>query len=311
MNHNSSFKPSVKKKQERRIREEQKFLLHENSNFFLKEAYKTLRTNVNFALTDEERCKVITVTSSLRSEGKSITALNLSISFAQADKKVLVIDCDMRRPKVHRLLSVSSPFGLSNVLMDSSLLVGAILPVPEFGVDVLLAGDIPPNPSELLGSSRMENLLEHLKTVYDYIILDSPPVNMVTDAVVLAPLTSGILFVIRSKQTDKYALSYAMEQLEYAKVKVLGFVYNGAAMESVGSGYSGRTYKYGRYGGYGYRRYGYGRSYGYGRGYGYGYGGYGYGGYGYGYQGSGYNSGATGSNMPPSSNEIDSSDQQK
>ena len=137
------------------LRLEQKNLLTENSNFFIREAYKTLRTNVSFALTEAEGCKVIVVTSSMQGEGKSSTATNLAISYAMADSNVLIIDCDLRRPKLSRLLQLNAKAGLSNLLLKPELLPEVILSGPVEGLDVILAGDVPPNPSELLGSSRI------------------------------------------------------------------------------------------------------------------------------------------------------------
>lgn len=236
--------------------EERKYLLSAKDDFFLTEAYKTLRTNVMFSLTGEGACKVITVTSSLQSEGKSITACNLGLSFAAADKRVLIIDCDMRKPKIARLLQLNAPNGLSNVLMEPQLLNDSVLQYQETKMHVLLAGNIPPNPSELLGSKRMEKLLEELKRHYDYIILDSPPINMVTDAVILANQTDGVLFVVRAGHAERGGVMHAVDQLEYAHAKILGFVLNGVTVE--GGGYG----KYSRYGYGKYKRYGYGYGYG-------------------------------------------------
>ena len=240
------------------ILEERKYLLSVKDDFFLTEAYKTLRTNVVFSLTGEGACKVITITSSFQSEGKSITASNLALSFAASDKRVLLIDCDMRKPKLGRLLQLNAPNGLSNVLIEPKLLNTAVLQYPNSKLHVILAGNIPPNPSELLGSVRMEKLLEEMRKHYDYIILDSPPINIVTDAVVLSNLTDGVLFVVRAGHAERGNVLHALEQLEYAHAKVLGFVLNGTTSEGGG------------YGRYGYKRYGYKR-YGYGYGYGYGY----------------------------------------
>lgn len=241
-----------------RIQEERRCILTARSDFFIREAYKTLRTNVTFSLAGESPSKVVVVTSSLQSEGKSITALNLALSFAATDKRVLLIDCDLRRPKLSRLLDLSAPAGLSNLLLDPSLLDKSVL--RRYGsIDIILAGDIPPNPSELLGSARMEKLLEQLRAAYDYIILDTPPVNMVTDAVVLAPRSDGVLFVVRANQSERGAVIRAVDQLEYAQVKILGFVLNGVDLEKSSYGYG--KYRYKRYGRY--SRYGYGRDYGY------------------------------------------------
>lgn len=255
-----------------KIKEDRKYILTSKSGFFLREAYKSLRTNVNFSLADTDGCKVVLVTSAMQSEGKSLTALNLAISLAQTDQKVLIVDCDLRRPKLNRLLNMNALSGLSNLLMDSNRMDVTILTHESMGIDMILSGDIPPNPSELLASARMQRLIDALRQRYDYIIIDSPPVDMVIDAVVLSPLCDGVLFVVKADQSERGAIAYALEQLEYAKAKVLGFVFNGIGPETGGYG----KYRYGRYGygKYGYRRYGYGRyGYGYSRsGYGYGYG---------------------------------------
>lgn len=241
----------------RSIQEERKNLLSAESDFFVREAYKTLRTNVSFSLTGEEKCKVVMVTSAMQGEGKSTTAINLAVSYAMTDRKVLIVDCDLRRPKLARLLQMNSRVGLSNLIMNPELKKDAVLASKTPGLDVLLSGDIPPNPSELLGSPRMQRILAELREDYDFIILDSPPVNMVTDAVVLAPETDGVLVLVRANQTDRGAVIHAMEQLEYAKAKVLGFVLNDVNMEKTHYGY--KMYRYKRYARYG--RYGYGYGY--------------------------------------------------
>ena len=250
-----------------RIQEARRCILASKSDFFIREAYKTLRTNVTFSLAGEGKSRVVVVTSSLQSEGKSTTAVNLALSFAEAGKKVLLVDCDMRRPKLGRLLNLSAPAGLSNLLLDPSLLEKPI--IKEYStIDVLLSGDIPPNPSELLGSERMKKLLDQMREKYDCIILDTPPINMVTDAVVLAPQTDGVLFVVRANQSERGAVIHAVDQLEYTQAKLLGFVLNGIDLEKASYGYGKYRYrKYKKYGYYG-NRYGYGNGYGYGYGYG-------------------------------------------
>ena len=251
-----------------RMEVERQNILSENSGFFIRESYKALRTNVSFALADEEACKVLIVTSAMQSEGKSITAINLAISYAEMNHRVLLIDCDLRRPKLARLLSMKGNVGLSNLIIKPELLRKAVQDSGIPNLDVIFAGDVPPNPSELLGSSRMKKLIDNLRENYDYIILDTPPVNMVTDACVLVPESSGVLFVVRSGVSERGAAIHAVEQLEYSKAKILGFVLNEVKPEN--------DY-------YGYRKYSQYRRYGYSRGYGYSRHGYGYG-YGYGYQ---------------------------
>lgn len=228
------------------IRQERKNLINSQSDFYILEAYKSLRTNVMFSLTGKEGCKVILLTSSMQGEGKSTTAVNLAISFALDGKKVLLVDCDMRRPKLARLMGLRSNIGLSNILLRPELCGSALLPTAEKNMRVLLAGDIPPNPSELLGSPRMNELIDALKKQFDYIILDTPPVNVVTDAMVLCPLTDGVLFVVRSGIAERGSVMRAVDQIERTKTKLLGFILNGVEGKSRSYGH------YGKYGGYGY-----------------------------------------------------------
>lgn len=255
-----------------KVKHDRKHILSKKSGFYLQEAYKALRTNVNFALADTEGSKVVMVTSALQGEGKSITALNLAIALGQTDEKVILIDCDLRRPRMARLLNLNAPSGLSNLLMDFGQLDVAVINSEEHGIDLILAGDIPPNPAELLSSGRMQKLLDLLREQYDYVIIDSPPVDMVVDAVALSSLCDGVLFVVRANQSERGAVIHGMDQLEYAGANVIGFVFNGVTSETA-SGYGKYRYrKYARNGRYSkYNRYGYR----------YGYGGYGYGGYGY------------------------------
>ena len=271
------------------IEEERKYLLNSHSSFFSREAYNMLRTNLSFALAEAGECKVVMITSPMQSEGKSITASNLAITLAEAGHRVLLLDCDLRRPKIGRLLSLKSKAGLSDILIKPSLLGENVLHYRK-GVHVILAGSIPPNPSELLNSIRMEALLDRLREHYDYIILDTPPIGVVTDAAVLASRTDGVLVVVRTGRSERGPVTQAVEQLEYGNARILGFVMTCVPLEDTNYAYSKYRYKkhgkygYRRYGKYGYGKYGYGKSgYGYGGGYGgYGYGG-GYGGYGYGY----------------------------
>ena len=290
---NTIFKTKKKKKMSRsaQLLSDRKTLLTSKSNFFVREAYKAMRTNVNFSIADEKNSHVLLVTSSLQSEGKSTTSINLARSYAENnDNKVLLIDCDLRKPKLARLLELSAPAGLSNVLVTPELLDQAVIPTGVDNLDILLSGDIPPNPSELLGSLRMQQLIEDMREKYNYIIIDTPPINMVTDAMVLAPCTDGVLVVVRSGVSERGPVAHAVAQLEYAQAKILGFVLNGINMESrrryaygryryqQGHNSFGKIYGYGsnRYGGY--NRYGYhsgygksGYDYGYGSGYDYGY----------------------------------------
>ena len=255
-----------------RVKHDRRYILSQKSGFYQQEAYRALRTNVNFALANTEGCKVVMITSALQGEGKSLTALNLAVTLGQTDKKVLLIDCDMRRPRMARLLNLSAPAGLSNTLMDIGLLDMAVINSEEYGIDLILAGDIPPNPAELLSSGRMQKLLERVRTQYDYVIIDSPPVDLVVDAVALSALCDGVLFVVRANQSERGAVIYGMEQLQYAGANVIGFVFNGVTSQTTRGYGKYRYHSYARHSRYN-RRYRYGYRYGYG----YGYGGYGYG----------------------------------
>ena len=220
--------------------------LCENLNYAAKEAFKRLRANVLQALPEEEteRCQIIGVTSAQPSEGKSTIAVNTAFSLAELENKVLLIDMDMRRPSVHSKLKISQTPGLSNLLSGSNAIGAAIKTYKssrdETSFDVLPGGDIPPNPSEILSSSRAEKLLKALVGAYDYIILDLPPVGAVIDAVSAGKYTDGMIVVIRENNCPAAVFDDCIEQLRFAGINILGFVVNGA-LEGAGKGYQ---YKY-------------------------------------------------------------------
>lgn len=186
------------------------------------EAYRTLRTNLQFSTVDHE-LQTILVTSSNAAEGKSTTICNLAVSFAQIGKKVLIIDGDLRRPRLHTYLGLSNTVGISNVLTQN-------LPVQEamketvLDISVLTCGPIPPNPAELLNSNRLKELLNQLKQHFDIILIDTPPVGVVTDAAILSTLVDGTLMVIASHQTESDQAVRAMKLLQTVGAKVLGTV---------------------------------------------------------------------------------------
>ena len=247
-------------------------VLNDKSSFHVKEAYKAPRTNVVFTIPREGAKKII-VTSALAGEGKSTNCLNLAISFAQTGAKVLIIDCDLRKPNVANLLNISSTPGLSNVLANLNTVDSVIVHSEYANLDVIPSGDMPPNPAELLGSINMSDTLDKLSEIYEYIFLDTSPINIVTDAAVMSNMVDGILLVVRQGRTDKESVAEAIKKLSFVDANVIGFVLNGR-LSDIKVGY--------RYGKHGYYRYGRKMKY-YRSGYGnYGYGGYGYG-YGYGY----------------------------
>lgn len=208
---------------------QRKMILSESSPFMLQEAYKTLRTNLLFALRGEG-CKRFCITSSMPGEGKSITILNLAISIAQTGKRVLLIDADLRRPALARLLAVNPAPGLSNVLADQATLSEAIRAETYPNLDVMLSGDVPPNPSELLSSEQMVKLVEDVSRKYDYVLVDAPPVNLVSDCCIVANMLDGIVLLARQGKARKDGVKQAINQLRLTECKVLGCVFNGVAV---------------------------------------------------------------------------------
>lgn len=226
----------------------QKNLLWENMNFAATEAYNLLRTNLLLSFADEEGARLIGVTSTEHAEGKSLTSINLSASLAKAKHKTLLLECDLRLPSVAKYLHVNPKAGLSEVLTGNTGSVNAcIYNVPECdNLSILFCGRTPPNPSELLGSKRMDTLLKELGAQYEYIIVDLPPVGEVPDALVLAKKLSGMILVVRNDITTQPQLADAIRQLKYTGTRLLGFVYNGA--DTSGHGYGKKYKKYAKYG---------------------------------------------------------------
>ena len=239
---------------ERTERAKQREFLCEHLSFAGKEAYKRLRTNLQFSFPDgeEAECHVVGITSSQPAEGKSITSVNLAYSLAQLGKKVLLIDADMRRSSIDSKLELDLSPGLSNLLTDvnsAGMALRRYNPEDESeGFTVIPAGDVPPNPSELLNSDRMSRLMAKLRTMFDFIVIDLPPVGAVTDAQTVSRLVDGMLIVLREDHTSKYVLSDCVQQLQLTNTRILGFVVNG----SVDGASKGSSYgKYGKYGYYG------------------------------------------------------------
>lgn len=228
-------------------------MLHKNLNFAAAEAYKLLRTNLSFTLSDKSHdCRIIGVTSSIRSEGKSITSVNLSYSLAESGKKVLLIDADMRLPTVGKKMDMPNSPGLSNILVarDGETEIQVRSSKISDKWFVLTSGDIPPNPNELLGSNRMKLLLNTVSERFDYIIVDLPPVNIVSDALAVSPYLDGMVVVMREGYTDKKTLHECVRQLKMVNTKILGFVMNDSHENS---GKYGKSRKYAsKHYGYGY-----------------------------------------------------------
>ncbi len=199
-----------------------------NVSFAAMEAYKLMRTKLQFSFVDEQKCHVIGVCSAMAGEGKSVTSVNLAYSMAQLDKRVLLIDCDMRRPSLNIKLGLKKIPGLSNYLTRQVQEQEAIQKYgdEEANFDVICAGRNPPNPIELLSSLRMKTILEEFREKYDYIILDLPPIEEVSDALVASKLVDGTLLVVRQNYCNTHALSGAVKQFDFVESRILGIVLN-------------------------------------------------------------------------------------
>lgn len=231
-----------------------------NLSFAASEAYKMLATKMQFSFADEKDSHIICVSSSLPGEGKSLTSINLAHSLSQLNKKVLLIDCDLRKPSVASKLNLGPSQGLSNYLVRQCEIKQAVKTIKlsgEVSLDVLPAGDIPPNATELLSSERMSRMLELLRECYDVILLDLPPIKEVSDAMVVSGAADGIVVVTREHYCDRVLLASSIKQLEFINAKIMGIVLNCSKVNEDGSRKYGKYGKYGKY---------YGSYYGYGKG---------------------------------------------
>ncbi len=228
--------------------------------FAVIEAYKAIRTNLTFLLSNS-KTKAFCVTSPEAGEGKSTTSVNMAIAFSQLGDKVLLIDADMRRSSIHKKLKLENTEGLSGVLAGFNRLSEVVVNISDT-LDVLTAGQTPPNPSELLGSQRFKDMMEEAAKKYSYVIIDTPPIDVVTDAWVIAPVTAGVVLVVKDQITPTDTIQRSIEAAKFAGINLLGAVMNAANPKSGGRyGYRkyGRRYGYSKYG---YKKYGYGYGYG-------------------------------------------------
>ena len=216
-----------------------------NLSFAATEAYKLLRTNIMFSFSDEGEGYVIGISSSIQSEGKSSTACNTAYALAEVGKRVLLLEADLRRPTIASKLGLEKSPGLSNLLVTRRDYKEVLQQCSVCdGMHVITSGDIPPNPSELLSSNRMERLIQQLKADYDYILFDLPPVTAVSDALAVSKFLDGMIMVVRGGVSDQKMLAESMRQLEMVNVRVLGFVYRDtdAHRKSYGQRYSKKYY---------------------------------------------------------------------
>jgi len=203
----------------------------EQSKSPISEAFRTLRTNVQFTSVDTQTKKIM-VTSAGPREGKSSTVANLAVSMAQAGKSVLVIDADLRNPTQHKLFGIDNLEGLSIALLQDHDFKNNFRDTAVPGVMVLTGGPIPPNPAELVGSKRMKRLIEEASEQYDVVLIDTPPIVAVTDAAIIAQEVDGVILVLASGEVNKEYAQRAKELLDKVGAKILGAVLNKVDMKT-------------------------------------------------------------------------------
>ncbi len=220
-----------KNKNDKVLTLKRRLLSHNSPKDPVAEQYRTIRTNIQFSGADQDINSLI-LTSSGTAEGKSTTASNLAAVYAQQGLKVLLIDADLRKPTVHYTFRLENHAGLTNVLTRQSTLGQAVQETEVRDLYVLTSGPIPPNPSELLASHQMEELLKEMKQQFDMVIFDTPPILAVADAQILANQVDASILVVSSGKTEKEAALKAKELLVHAKSKLLGAVLNNRKAES-------------------------------------------------------------------------------
>ena len=238
------MKLSLKKKPVDSGMDKPKNVISSNSRFAIVEAYKIARTNLVFSLTAlENNC--VAVTSWSKGEGKSTATVNLAISFAKMSKRVLLIDTDLRRPNTHNLLKLNNDYGVSDVVAGMGEFEKEVHRDVIPYLDVLTSGAIPPNPSELIASPVFADLLKKAKEEYDYVIMDTPPLGVVADTLLLKDYVAGYVLVIREKVTTHGDIENSLQNIHLADSKALGFLKVGCTLRTKGyKGYKGR-YNYG------------------------------------------------------------------
>lgn len=218
-------------------------ITYDNPSSMISEQFNTIRTNIQFSSVDKKLDSIL-FTSSAPSEGKSTVSNNVAVSWAKQDEKVILIDADLRRPTIHKTFNVSNQIGLSSYLSGKVPIEKVVQKTMVDNLYVIPSGPVPPNPSELLGSSRVERLFEELLASFDLMIFDAPPVNSVTDAQILATKVDGVILVIPQKIAEKAGVMHAKKALDIVHARILGAIMNRAHRDKL-DGYYG-----GKYGGY-------------------------------------------------------------
>ena len=208
-----------------------------NPNSSISEQYRTVRTNLQFAVAGDQPLRSMAVVSSGPGEGKSTSSANLAVVFAQAGRRVLLVDADMRKATVHKTFGLSNEVGLSNLVSGQQSASSVIQPSGVDNLSVMTAGPTPPNPAELLNSHRMNVVIEELYQMFDLIVFDLPPVMIVADSLIMASKTDGTVVVIREGVTRKDSIIEAKNRLIQAKARILGVIYNGVEQMNESSYY--------------------------------------------------------------------------
>lgn len=205
----------LKRKQRRILK------LVDSENFNLSESYKMLRANLEYSLTEDK--KVILITSSVPYEGKSTVAANLSVFLSDIGYKVLLLECDLRTPQLHKFFNISKLNGLTNIIVKNADINSTIIEINS-NLHILCSGPTPPNPAELLGSKKMKYVVDALSNQYDYILMDTPPASSLSDAVVLSPLATGIVLVIKYDSTPVELIKHTIDNFKNVNAKIIGTI---------------------------------------------------------------------------------------
>lgn len=217
-------------------------MLLDDPKSIMSEAFRVLRTNLQFASVDKPLKKIM-ITSSVPQEGKSLIVSNLAVSMANAGNKTLLVDADLRRPKQQKNFLLENYKGLSNLLAENLALESVVNQTKIENLHVLTSGPVPPNPAEILGSARMKRFIEEASSIYDMVLFDSPPVNSVADASILSASMDGVILVVEAGSTEREAAIVAKQQLEKVNARILGVVLN--KVEQKSGGYYYYYYYYG------------------------------------------------------------------
>ena len=199
------------------------------------EAYRSLRTSIKFSSVDKP-IKTIVVTSSIPGEGKSTISGNLAITLSQSGARVLLIDCDLRKPSIHKKFRVVNDLGITDILVDKCSLKDVIKKIDEY-LFMITAGTIPPNPSEIVGSNSMEDLIKELSLSFDYIVMDTPPVIPVTDPLLLAAKSDATIIVVRARKTKEKIIRQAYDELIKVNSNIIGSILNDSETKTNNSYY--------------------------------------------------------------------------